>query len=77
MTDKQLAEIIQAQLDALKMLRTEIWALKLFLGKLGVVDLVEYQRFRAEVEKAMAVTEEISELERFLGLNPDKSSAKS
>jgi hypothetical protein len=74
MTDRQLAEIFQGQLEALKILRTDLFALKLFLKKTGVLDPDAYRQFRNEVEKAMAVTEETAELERLLGLSPDKSS---
>lgn len=73
MTDQQMAEILRAQVAVFKILRDEIWALKIFLQKSGVVDPEEFSEFRAQVEKQMVAQQEIEELERLLAKNPDKS----
>ena len=75
MTDQQFAEIMQGQLEAIQILRTEIWTIKLVLTrKLHLLDATDYAVVRKEVEEAMASSEEIAELERLLELGPDKPS---
>jgi hypothetical protein len=58
-------------MEALKICRTKIWAIELYLTKKGLIDTDEFRAFTKEVDKQFSVGDEVTELDRMLGLKPD------